>query len=76
MITTILSCVAMQRAADCLVTSCLRPRRAALKNMPAVCVIGTMEGLAKRKMPEVKNREQNKAKTVPQAAVVNNSSEL
>ncbi|AIC63857.1 hypothetical protein HCTETULN_120 [Candidatus Hodgkinia cicadicola] len=70
MITTILSYVAMQQAIDYLVTSYLRLKRrkqrvqkarAALKNVPKVCVINTMEDVAKRKMPEAKNRKRKRA---------------
>ncbi|ATW05927.1 hypothetical protein TETLIM4_000139 [Candidatus Hodgkinia cicadicola] len=86
MIATILWHVATQRTIDYLVTNCLRPKRrkqqAALKPAPAACVNNTMEDLAERKMPEVKKREQKraraKAKTVLQTvqAAVNNASNL
>ncbi|AUG34240.1 hypothetical protein TETAUR1b_000080 [Candidatus Hodgkinia cicadicola] len=48
MITTILSCVATQQAADCLATNCLRPQRAALKTCQH-SVISAMEDLGRRK---------------------------
>ncbi|XXN13615.1 MAG: hypothetical protein AAI902_00850 [Candidatus Hodgkinia cicadicola] len=71
MITTILSYVAMQQAIDYLVTSYLRLKRrkqrvqkarAALKNVPKVCVINTMKDIAKRKTLEAKKRKQKRAR--------------
>ncbi|AHL31011.1 MAG: hypothetical protein HCTETUND2_055 [Candidatus Hodgkinia cicadicola] len=88
MITTILSCVATQRAIDYLVTSYLRLKRrkqraqgarAAFKNAPRVCVINTAKDVAKRKMLEAKKaqRKRSRAKAkAAEAAIVNNKSNL